>query len=226
MVKFKCSWEPSEEGLWTKLQHAFSFDSKSPAIIDDLIKGLAALKEDQKQKFLKTELDFKFIKSSLVDSALKFLNLTTQFLVANFKDIQKAEINSKESAELMGALENKFKGIKSVLDHDLDKFVLIMDDEDAAKKKGYLEEDKTYQASGYTPAKIKAVAESFKKSSAGNLKTLRDAKWDTGFKGMHEDARGYAGNFTLFYVYAKTAMKLYKKIDYFLFYTNKKVSHL
>lgn len=229
MVKLQLSSEisPAQEGFWTKLQHTFTSDSKSAHIIDGLIKGVINLKEEGRNKFLKTEVDFLCLKADHMLAASSYVATVTRFMVDNFQDMKKAQVDSDESRAIYKKLRDKLDGIRANLDRHMPVFSAFCDTRSEAAKKGYALEDKTFGELGFSTARVLTLAKEFRAQAAGNLATLRKSNWDTFWKASKEQNQsGIIGQFSLFYTYSKIATKLYSHIDYFLFYTNKKISKL
>lgn len=216
--------EAAQEGFWTKLQHAFTRDAKSPAIIGDLIERLQKLKSEEKVKFEKTIIDFACPRAEIMAAAVRFVSVVAKFMVDNFEDIKKAEVASSDARGIYKKLNTKLNAIRRDLDRFYSDFSVIIDDKESALSKRICFKGRTFYAIGFTVQRTLDIAKQFQKDSAGNLSTLRKARWGTMFKAGDEiNKRGIIGEFAKFYDYSATAMKLYKKIDYFLFYTSKKV---
>ena len=214
----------SQEGFWVKLQHAFTRDAKSPAIVGDLIERLQKLKSEEKVKFEKTVIDFACPRAEIMMAAVRFVGVVAKFMVDNFEDIKKAEVASADSRDIYKKLNTKMNAIRRDLDRFYSDFSIIIDDQDTALSKRICFKGRTFYAIGYTVQRTLDIAKQFQKDSAGNLSTLRKARWGTMFKAGDEiNKRGIIGEFAKFYDYSATAMKLYKKIDYFLYYTSKKI---
>lgn len=215
----------AQEGFWIKLQHAFTKDSKSGAIVGDMIAAMSKLTPEQKLKLEKTVIDFACPRADIMLAASRYVSAVAKFMVENFKDIQKAEIESKDARELYKKLNTKLNAIKRDLDRFGSDFSIIIDDPDAALAKRICFKDRTYSAIGFTVTRTLDLAKQFQKNYAGNLATLRKASWGTLVKAHDEISKhGIIGEFSNFYNYTSVAMKMYKKIDYFLYYTSKKVS--
>ena len=216
--------EAAQEGFWTKLQHTFTKDSKSPAIIGDLIERLQKLKSEEKIKFEKTIIDFACPRAEIMAAAVRFVSVVAKFMVDNFDDIKKAEVASSDARDIYKKLNTKLNAIRRDLDRFYSDFSIIIDDQDSALSKRICFKGRTFYAIGFTVQRTLDIAKQFQKDSAGNLSTLRKARWGTMLKAGDEiNKRGIIGEFAKFYDYSATAMKLYKKIDYFLYYTSKKV---
>lgn len=235
--------EPSCEGFWTKLQHAFTRDSKSAHIMDGLIKKLITLKPEQRVEFDKLKIDFVCPKGDVLSPATKFVETVTKFMVDNFDDIKRAELKSADSNKLYSDLVGKLNFIRGELDRHMSNFVLIIEEEEDALKKRVCYKDRTYADMGLGSSTVLNIAKDFRRGAASNLAALNKAKWEVFNKGLSEaSAAGkkfkndkawlsaarteQIGNFSTFYNYVRIAVKLYAKIDYFLFYTDKKVSKL
>lgn len=215
----------AQEGFWVKLQHAFTRDVKSPAIVGDLIERLQKFKSEDKVKFEKTVIDFACPRAEIMAAAVRFVSVVAKFMVENFKDIQKAEIESKDAREIYKKLNSKLNAVRRDLDRFYADFSIIIDDQEAALTKRICFKGRTFYAIGFTVQRTLDIAKQFQKDSAGNLSVLRKARWGTMFKvGDEINKHGIIGEFAKFYDYSAVAMKLYKKIDYFLYYTSKKVN--
>ena len=214
----------AQEGFWVKLQHTFTRDAKSPAIVGDLIERLQKLKSDEKVKFEKTVIDFACPRAEIMSAAVRFVSVVAKFMVDNFEDIKKAEVASSDARGIYKKLNTKLNAIRRDLDRFYSDFSIIIDDQESALSKRICFKGRTFYAIGFTVQRTLDIAKQFQKDSAGNLSTLRKARWGTMLKAGDEvNKRGIIGEFAKFYDYSATAMKLYKKIDYFLFYTSKKV---
>ena len=228
-VKFATNAEiaAAQEGFWTKLQHTFTKDSKSPAIVGELIESLGKLDSKAKIKFEKKEIDFACPRADIMLAAARFVSVVAKFMVDNFEDIKKAEIESKKARDIYKKLNSKMSAIRRDLDRFRSEFSLIIDDTDQALAKRICFKGRTYSAMGFTVQRTTDLAKQFLKDSAGNLKTLREATWGNLEKAHVEISQhGIIGEFAKFYDYSAVAMKLYKKIDYFLYYTSKTVDKL
>ena len=215
----------AQEGFWIKLQHTFTRDAKSPAIIGDLIERLQKLKSEEKVKFEKTIIDFACPRAEIMAAAVRFVSVVAKFMVDNFEDIKKAEVASSDSRDIYKKLNTKLNAIRRDLDRFYSDFSIIIDDQDTALSKRICFKGRTFYAIGFTVQRTLDIAKQFQKDSAGNLNTLRKARWGTMLKAGDEvNKRGIIGEFAKFYDYSATAMKLYKKVDYFLFYASKVVT--
>ena len=234
---------PACEGFWTKLQHTFTRDSKSSAIVDLLIKSLITLKPEQRTEFDKLKIYFVCPKGDILLQATKFTEIVTKFMVDNFDAIKRAEIKSNDANKLYSDLVNRLNGIRKDLDKNMSNFVLITEEKDSAVKKGLCYKGRTYKDMGLSVSSVTTIAKDFRRGAASHLDKLKASKWESMVKGVLEanasgkkynGDRAYReaartekiGNFSTFYSYASMAMKLYSTIDYFLFYTDKKVQKL
>lgn len=214
----------AQEGFWVKLQHTFTRDAKSPAIVSDLIDRLQKLKPEEKVKLEKTVVDFACPRAEIMLAATRYVNVVTKFMVENFDDIKKAEIESKDVRDIYKKLNSKLSSVKRELDRHGSEFSIIIDDTEKALEKRICFKGRTFYAIGFSVQRILDIAKQFQKDSSGNLEVLKKAEWGTLKKANNEISKhGIIGEFSNFYNYSATAMKLYKKIDYFLFYTSKKV---
>ena len=219
--------EAAQEGFWTKLQHTFTKDSKSPAIVDGLIESLSKLNSKSKLAFEKKEIDFECPRAEIMLAAARVVSVVAKFMADNFEDIKKAEVASKDARSIYKKLNDKLNAVRRDLDRHYADFTLIIDDTDTALAKRVCFKGRTYSAIGFTVQRTLDLAKQFKKDSSGNLSVLKKARWGTLLKAGNEiNNRGIIGEFAKFYDYSAVAMKLYKKIDYFLFYTSKVVDKL
>ena len=219
--------EAAQEGFWTKLQHTFTKDSKSPEIVKGLIESLSKLDSKAKLKFERKEIDFACPRADIMLAASRFVSIVTKFMVDNFDDIKKAEIESKNARDIYKKLNNKLSSIKRELDRFRPEFSILIDDQEQALAKRICFKGRTYSAMGFTVQRTIDLAKQFVKEASGNLETLRKSTWGNLDKAHVEISKhGIIGEFSKFYDYSAVAMKLYKKIDYFLFYTSKVVDKL
>lgn len=203
----------AQEGFWIKLQHTFTRDAKSPTIVADLIDRLQKLKSEEKVKFEKTVIDFACPRAEIMLAAARYVSVVTKFMVENFDDIKKAEIESKDAREIYKKLNSKLSAVRRDLDRYKSEFSILIDDTEQALEKRICFKGRTFYAIGFSVQRTLDVAKQFQKDSVGNLESLKKAEWGTLIKANNEISKhGIIGEFSNFYNYSATAMKLYKKL--------------
>lgn len=226
MIKYSCeALEPSQEGFWDRLTYIFTRDSKHALAIEETVKTLRSLKTPQVNEFLKMEVDYLCMKADYMLAAIPYIATVYKFMIDNFEDIKNAGSNSTGSAELYTKLSTRLDKL-NLQDKKWDVFNAICSDEDEAVSKRYLQKGRTFRDLGYSISRIITIAVGFKNDASGNLSKLKSMKWGLAFKAMDEQRTGAIGAFTMFYAYAKVAMELYRNIDYFLHYVDKRVQKI
>jgi hypothetical protein len=226
MIKYSCeALEPSTEGFWDRLTYIFTRDSKHALHIEETIKTLRSLKTEQVEKFLKMNVDYLCMKADYMLAAIPYVTTVYKFMIDNFEDIKKAGSNSTGSAELYTKLSTKLDKL-NLQDKKWDVFNAICSDEDEAVSKRYLQKDRSFRDLGYSISRIITIAYGFKNDASGNLSKLKSMKWSLAFRAMDEQRTGAIGSFSMFYAYTKVAMELYRNIDYFLHYVDKRVQKI
>ena len=156
-------------------------------------------------------------------AAASYVGIVAKFMAENFGELKRAEEDTDKAREIYKSLLDKLNKIRANLDRNMDKFALFTEKQSEAEKKNYAVKGKTYGELGFSTSRVLTIAKEFRSQSAGSLKTLKSARWNFAMKTMKASEHGVIGNFAMFYNYSKIAMELYSHIDYFLFYTNKKI---
>lgn len=226
MIKYSCeALEPSQEGFWDRLIHIFTKDSKRALAIEETVKTLRSLKTPQVNEFLKMEVDYLCMRADCMLAAVPYIAAVYKFMIDNFEDIKKAGSNSTESTELYTKLSTRLDKI-NLHDKKWDVLKAICIDEDEAVSKRYLQKGRTFRELGYSISRIITIAVGFKNDASGNLRKIHSLTRAITFKVLDERRTGAVGAFTMFYAYAKVAMELYRNIDYFLHYVDKRVQKI
>ena len=224
MIMYSCeALSPSMEGFWDKLQGTFRMTPKGSESCDAIVTRLKDLDGTKTKTFDGTVVDIACMENSLATDAVSYINAVYKFMCDNFEDIRRAEVNSKESAKHYSELTTKLNGIRSKLDKNMDRFVALTENEEESTTKGYLKAGRTFRQLGYDKVSLSRLCSQYSEVCE-MLSDLKTKEWE--IKHFDERQHGAIGNFSSFGTYAKIAVKLHKKLDWFICYVDRKVSKL
>lgn len=232
--------EASQEGLFRKLSYIFTRDFKCGEIIDSLVKKLASMSKDEADALNNRKVDFAMIASSEADKIMKFVDAAVSWTKKHV-DTLRSQLKSGR----LGISKAKLIEFREQMNEQASSFRKtwkLTELENLAKGKTTngqkASSDKTYSELGFTKDKVLSLAKEFRSKCSGNLKDLRYVRncMDTigrefgatitatplglmpglTMSGMSDLVRPMAS-------ILDSAVKCYKRIDYFLYYTYKEV---